>query len=284
MENKTAIITGGTSGLGLVLVKTFLQKQCNVVFCARTAKDVQLVTAELSNYKDKLVGIVGDIRAAETSNLLITSALSIFKSVDIVISNAGVQGPIGPIEANNVQDWKEALDINLYGPIYLTRAALPIFKENRSGKLIFVSGGGATSPMPMFSSYATAKAGLIRFMETVAMETREYGITVNAVAPGALKTRFTQAVLDAGEKLAGKEAYNSNLQRETNGGADPQLAANLCYFLASQASQQITGKLISAQWDNWPELNMFAESLAISDIYTLRRITEKERPNLWKKK
>jgi NAD(P)-dependent dehydrogenase (short-subunit alcohol dehydrogenase family) len=150
----------------------------------------------------------------------------------------------------------------------------------RAGSIINLSGGGATSPRPNFSAYATAKAGLVRFSETLARELAEFHIRVNAVAPGAMNTAMQRAVLDAGAARAGEKEYQLALEQGRDGGAPPERAAELCLFLASPDAAGISGRLISAVWDDWPALGGRPE-LAASDIYTLRRIVPEDRGMQW---
>ena len=149
------------------------------------------------------------------------------------------------------------------------------------GKIINLSGGGATGPRPNFSAYATTKAGLVRFSETAAEETRELGIEINCIAPGAMDTGLTVEILRSGPSGAGQKEYESALKVRERGPAALGRAADLCVFLASSASDGITGKLISAVWDPWETLPKFLSDLRETDIYTLRRIVPKDRGRDW---
>ncbi len=140
------------------------------------------------------------------------------------------------------------------------------------GKIINLSGGGATSPRPHFTAYAAAKCGLIRLTETLARELASSGIDVNAVAPGAMNTRMLEEVIAAGPVAAAPE-YEFAVKRSREGGVSPALAAELIVFLASPASDGITGRLISAVYDDWKSLPSLRAMLADSDRFTLRRIT-----------
>jgi len=145
------------------------------------------------------------------------------------------------------------------------------------GKIINLSGGGATTPLPRISAYAASKAAIVRLTETLAEELREFTIAVNAVAPGALNTRLLDEVLAAGSDVVGKEFYEKSLKQRDSGGAPLEKAARLCVYLASEVSDGITGKLISAPWDPWESLHEYREQLAKSDVYTLRRIVPEDR-------
>ncbi|MDR1561349.1 MAG: SDR family oxidoreductase, partial [Holosporaceae bacterium] len=124
------------------------------------------------------------------------------------------------------------------------------------------------------------KAALVRFTETLARELLNTGITANAVAPGAMISAMTQEVVKAGN-AAGKEEL-SNAKKLINSNEDiTTKAVDLCLWLASEASNGITGRLISAKWDNWEEWPKHLEDLQNSDLYTLRRITGRDRGQTW---
>jgi NAD(P)-dependent dehydrogenase (short-subunit alcohol dehydrogenase family) len=144
-----------------------------------------------------------------------------------------------------------------------------------------LSGGGATSPMPMISAYAASKAGIVRFIETIAGELRDYHIDVNAIAPGALNTRMLDEILVAGPEKVGQAYYDRCLKQRDSGGAPMENAAQLAVFLGAPLSDGITGKLISAVWDPWEDLPQHLNELNATDIYTLRRIVPKDRGMDW---
>ena len=144
-----------------------------------------------------------------------------------------------------------------------------------------VSGGGATNPLPNLSAYAASKAAVVRFAETLAGELRPWHVDVNSVAPGALNTRLLAEVLAAGPAAVGDAFYERSRRQQTDGGTPLEQGAALCAFLASAESDGITGRLISAVWDPWPELSERRADLDGSDIYTLRRIVPGDRGRTW---
>jgi NAD(P)-dependent dehydrogenase (short-subunit alcohol dehydrogenase family) len=161
--------------------------------------------------------------------------------------------------------------------VALCQAALPWLTKSRRGKIINLSGGGATGPRPHFSAYATAKAGLVRFSETLAVEAESLGVDVNCIAPGAMGTAMMHAVLAAGPERAGAREYEAAQTTLARGGGVESRAVELAVFLASAASNGITGRLISAVWDTWEKIPEQLEKVKQSDVFTLRRITPKER-------
>jgi 3-oxoacyl-[acyl-carrier protein] reductase len=201
--------------------------------------------------------------------------------VDVLVNNAGIYGPKGESEKVTFGEWARAVETNLFGTFLPCQAAIPQMKQTGRGKIINLSGGGATNPLPRLSAYAASKAAVVRLTETLAEELREFSIDVNAIAPGALNTRLLEEVLRAGPEAVGHEFYQKSLKQRDSGGAPLDKAARLCVFLASEMSDGITGRLISALWDPWENLHELREQLAKSDIYTLRRIVPEDRGLKW---
>jgi len=252
---------------------------------ARNGADLAQVAgqlAPLAGMPGQLVcTFVGDVCSEQQCAAALTEAARRFGKLDILVNNAGVYGPMGPSEDVDFGQWVRAIETNLLGPVLMCRMAIPLFKAQKRGKIINLAGGGATAPMPWISAYAASKAAIVRFTETLALELREYGIDVNAVAPGALNTQMLQEVLAAGPAKVGQAFYDRSLKQLEDGGAGLTRGAGLVTFLASAASDGVTGRLISAVWDDWSNLPAHAGELAEGDIYTLRRIVPRDRGKTW---
>ena len=278
LSGKNTLITGGSQGFGRHIVEAFLAEGANVVFCARTAADVSKTEAELRpglKPGQQRIGTACDV-SDPASVAALFARVAALGPLHAVVNNAGIYGPIGPTEDLSLADWNQAWAVNVTGTLLVCQHAVHALKPLGSGKIVNISGGGATNPMPRFAAYAATKAAVVRLTETLAEEYRADRIDVNAVAPGALRTRLTQQVLDAGPEKAGTDFFAKNKKWSDEGAVDPKLGAALCVFLASPASDGITGKLISAQWDPWQDPEKF-RALAAGDVYTLRRIVPEDR-------
>jgi 3-oxoacyl-[acyl-carrier protein] reductase len=163
----------------------------------------------------------------------------------------------------------------------MSKELVPHFRSQGYGKIIQISGGGATNPLPMLSAYAVSKAAIVRFAETLAEELRGVGVDVNAISPGALNTGMLNEILEAGPEKVGQEFYERSLKQKLLGGAPLTRGAELAVFLASAKSDGITGKIISALWDKWEVWPAHILELDQSDAYTLRRIVGKDRGIDW---
>jgi len=282
LKNLNALITGGSQGLGKVIAEHFLCEGANIALCARGEKDLSATRDELAKKfpSQKVLAKTCDVSNEKEVNDLVAFALREFSSLHALVLNAGIYGPMGATESVSLEDWRRAMDINLYGVLLPCRAVIPHFKKAGRGKIIVLSGGGATNPLPNISSYAASKAAVVRLAETLAEELKPFHVDVNAIAPGALKTRFVDQVLAAGPERVGAEFFAKNKKWSEEGAVPLELGASLAVYLASAESDGITGKLISAQWDPWEKLHEFKNDLG-GDIYTLRRIVPKDRGKTW---
>jgi NAD(P)-dependent dehydrogenase (short-subunit alcohol dehydrogenase family) len=284
LAGRTAIVTGASAGLGYAIAHAFITGGANVVICGRNAGSLQPALASLSALAvsgQQVTMQACDVASEQQVNELIQSTKEKFGSVQILVNNAGVQGPMGPTEDLDLEEWRHTFEINLYGTLFACRALIPHLRTQKYGKIINLSGGGAASPRPFFSAYAASKAAVVRLTENLAEELRGAGIDVNAVAPGAMNTQMLEQTLAAGPELVGQGQYVQALKQKENGGSSLERAAALCVYLASAASDGITGRLISAPWDPWPALHEHTAELASSDIYTLRRIVPADRGKQW---
>ena len=285
LEGKVAVVTGANQGLGLAIAKRYLEAGVGgLAICARNGALLQKAKAELQSAiapGQKILAQMADVSKPEDVRSLVDATRAEFGRIDILVNNAGVYGPKGEIEDVDWAEWARAIEINLYGSILMCRAVLPHFKAQSYGKIVQLSGGGATKPLPRLSAYAVSKAAIVRFVETLAEEVRENRIDVNAFAPGALNTRMLDEVLEAGPEKVGQAFYELSIKQKQNGGAPLDKGAELAVFLGSALSDGITGKLIAAVWDPWPSLPEHLDELNTTDIYTLRRIVPKDRGKTW---
>lgn len=283
LKGRAAIVTGANQGLGLAIARAYVEAGANVLVCARNAAMLDEAHRELQALAQPgqmILAEAADVANAEDVARVTEQAIGAFGQVQILVNNAGVYGPKGAIEDVDWDEWVSAIQINLFGSVLMCRALLPHLKAQGYGKIIQISGGGATNPLPRISAYAASKAAVVRFAETLAEEVRQDGIDVNSIAPGALNTRLIDEVLEAGPEKVGQAFYDRTVKQKEQGGTPLDVGAGLAVYLASAASDGITGKLISAVWDPWAELAEHRDDLK-GDVYTLRRIVPKDRGQTW---
>lgn len=268
---RTILITGTSSGLGEYLALKLLKSGNRVIGISRSKVNSN---SDLLKYLNSdYLHYVLDLR-----NLDLLFQLSqdlpeeIVKNISAVISNAGVYGPLGNLKDIEIEEFIDSININLISPFLLSKVFLPIICSNKKArpKFIQISGGGATKPMYFALSYAASKAGVVRLMESISQEYK--GICdINSIAPGILNTKLLDNVLDAGIEKVGKEFYENMKKQKINGGTDMSKTSDLVDFLLSTKSDGITGKLISAVWDEYQSWPSIIKQINDSDIFTITR-------------
>jgi 3-oxoacyl-[acyl-carrier protein] reductase len=281
MSAKNVVVTGASVGIGRAIAEAFVRAGHHLVLCARMSEPLAQTARELARPGQKVISHPCDVSDEQQVRALADFTARELGGCDVLVNNAGIQGPIGPLEEIDWNEWKRTIEIDLFGVALPCRAFIPQMKQRGAGKIINLSGGGATGPRPFFSAYAAAKTAVVRLTENLAEELRPFHIDVNAIAPGPVKTRLTSETLAAGAETIGAGAHAEALRIEQEGDCPPQLAADLCVFLASAECNGITGRLISARWDDWKNLGARRDELAASDIYTLRRIVPADRDKSW---
>ena len=247
------LITGASSGLGVSIARRFSQQGFSLHLVARRKKELEKVCGEFRQHKNSTVkSWVCDLADKNERARFLNEFTQTCPHLDVLINNAACQGPVGPLETNDLEDWQNTLNLNLLAPVHICHQLLPLLKK-----------------------------ALVRFSENLAEETRHFGIRVNCIAPGAMPTEMLKKVLEADKRNAGEKEIEQ-AKKVFLGPADVmEKAANLALFLASDESVGITGKLISALWDRWEDWPTHLSELDKTDAYTLRRITGKDRGLTW---
>jgi 3-oxoacyl-[acyl-carrier protein] reductase len=279
LRDRSAVITGASRGLGQALARHFVEAGAGVLLVARSAERLAAIRDELLPLASgrPVEVFAGDVALPETAQAVAARVRERLADFAVLVNNAGVYGPLGPMETLSVTEWEEAVGINLLGTVYMCHALIPLLRQRGGGKIVNLSGGGATAPLPFFSAYAATKAAVVRLTETLAHELAPAHVDVNAIAPGPLNTQFLDQVLAAGPEKVGEDFYRRSLKQRDEGGVPLDKATALAVFLASARSDGISGRLLSALWDDWAALPEKRDTLAKSDVYTLRRIVPEDR-------
>lgn len=269
LSGRLAIVTGGGRGIGEAIALRFAAEGARLALAARTAAELERVANACRDIGAECSTHVVDVSIRAQVHELVSSV----GPVDVLVNCAGVYGPIGPLVDNDLDEWEQCLRINLLGTLYACHEVIPGMVERGRGSIINMSGGGATAPLPNFTLYAVSKAAVVRLTDTLAAELKGTGVRVNAIAPGAIDTKLQDQVLAAAER-AGEVFHRMRSMRDSGKGATPvDVPARLAVLLASDASECLTGRLISAPHDPWEtwDANRI-QQIAASDWFTLRRL------------
>jgi 3-oxoacyl-[acyl-carrier protein] reductase len=272
LAGKVAIVTGGSRGIGLSIAQALGAEGARVAVASRTQRELDEARAKLEAAGVQAMALATDVAKLADVEALVAAALTRWGRVDVLVNNAGVNGAIGRVDECDPAEWKLAFEVNVFGTMHACRAVLPRMRAQRSGKIVNLAGGGVGGPgvAPRVSAYTASKAAVVQFTESLAREVADDGIQVNAIAPGAVVTEMTAAVVAAGPEKAGKELYERTLKQRQSGGEPPELAAKLVVWLASDASGPLTGKMLSAKWDKVDAIDAAAANR--SSLFALRRI------------
>ena len=239
LDGKVAIVTGAARGIGKGIAVKFASEGAAVVVADVLVEQAQETADEIKKQGGKAIAVKTDVASRADVNNLIKSTLENFKAVHILVNNAGIQRDVRIIDMTE-EDWDVVLDVDLKGVFNCTQAVLGHMMEQRYGKIINVaSGAGLGVTLPGNASYSAAKAGVIQLTKVTAMEAGPYGINVNAIAPGFVRTDliYTWKKAEEVEGFIEMRAKQAMLGRT----ATPEDIANLALFLASDDSSFMTG-------------------------------------------
>jgi NAD(P)-dependent dehydrogenase (short-subunit alcohol dehydrogenase family) len=263
------VLTGSSSGIGRALAERLLSHG-HLVWGLARSNQTEFVALHPGAFFATRCDVADWPQVASAAR----EVLAAWPEIDGLVTCAGRQGAIGPTAAIDPLEWSATVRTNLDGTFFAIRALHAALRAApRRAKIVCFSGGGATKPRPNFSAYGAAKTAVVRLVETVAEEERGAPLDINAVAPGAINTRLTDELIALGPDVVGDSEFQAVLRQKETGGASLARALDLVEWLLSPASDGISGRLLSAQWDPWPELEAHKGALSAGDAYTLRRVT-----------
>lgn len=238
LMGKTAIITGGSRGIGRACCLAFAGEGANVVFTYHKSKDkAAQLSKEIEGLGANCLSLKLDIRDYDGCRSVVDKALEKFKKLDIVVNNAGVTA--GKALMMMTQDeWKDVVDTDLGGVFNMTRAAITTLLKQKSGSIVNISSVAGLSGLPRQTHYCAAKAGVIGFSKALAKEVAAYGIRVNIVCPGYIDTDMV-----SGLKEDIKKQILDFIPVKRFGQASE--VAQVCLFLASDKASYMTGEVVT---------------------------------------
>jgi 3-oxoacyl-[acyl-carrier protein] reductase len=273
LQGRVALITGGAGGIGEIATNALGAEGASLVLLGRSEDRLRTRAAALRTVGREVTWFRADVEDLKAMQAAVSAAVSTYGVLDILVNCAGRYGPFGPIHLADPQTWAANIRTNLIGTFNSIFACVPaMINGGRGGSIINLSGGGSSKGRPTFSAYASSKAGVVRLTETVAEELRPHGIYVYAIAPGGVYTAMVEELLQSAASAAPADVAEAERIKAT-GGASPERIGELIAFLASDAGRSLTGRFISAAWDDWEAMARRAnETGGLGEFYTLRRL------------
>ena len=243
---KTALVTGGGSGIGLAIARAFVFEGAVVCVCDLDKKLVN----KLRDTDPKIMGVVADVGVESDVNKLFDSVLETSKGqLDILVNNAGIAGPNGPMETTTLSDWEATLRVNVISTFLCTRRALEVMKNQKSGSIVNLSSAAGTHGYPLRTPYASAKWAIVGMTKSLAMEVGSYGIRVNAICPGPVSGPRMDRVMAAEantRNISEKQIYDQFVsQTSLKTFVEVEDIAQMALFICSERGVRISGQALA---------------------------------------
>jgi len=241
LDGKVALITGASKGIGLTIAEFFAAAGAKVVLSSRNQNRLDEEANRLKSMGYEAIGIACNVGNMEELPGLIEKTIEVYGQLDILVNNAGTNPVFGPIHETSLEAFDKIMDVNVKAPFALCNLCFPHLRKSSSGSVINISSIGAISPEPGLGIYSVSKAALVSMTKVFAKEWGDSKIRVNAICPGIVKTKFSEA-LWSNEKILEYMLKQLAIKRL---GTTEEIAA-LALFLAAPGSSYTTGSIMTA--------------------------------------
>jgi NAD(P)-dependent dehydrogenase (short-subunit alcohol dehydrogenase family) len=266
LAGQVAIVTGGGRGIGRAIARALAEAGAAVTVAARSEDQIEETAAQIRSAGGRALGVRADVTDRRAVEQMVAETEGGLGSVDLLVNNAGVFGPIGPIWEVDPDDWWTALASHVRGTLLCSRTVLPGMIARGRGRIVNVASRSAARTQPYTSGYAVAKAGVLRLTDHLAAETRGTGVSVFAIYPGRVQTAMTDELL---ESPAGKKWLPHEREAREGEWVPADHAAQLCVTLAAGSADVLSGRFFGI-YDDLADLTRRAEEIERDDLYTLR--------------
>ena len=268
LKGQVAIVTGGGRGFGQAIAQKLASQGAAVTVTSRTQSQVDETKASIEAAGGRALAMAADVNSQPDWQRVVGETETALGPVTLLVANAALSDPAGPVYDIDPDVWQKTLDTNVMGSVRGARAVLPGMIERRKGRVIVISSGAALAATPYTSPYRVSKAALLRLAEIMALEVRDFGISVFAIHPGVINSTILDSAVrtDAGRKWVPHMAQMVESGRALTG---TEQCADCCAFLASGDADGLTGRYISATED-FHALAARAQEIAEGEQQVLR--------------
>jgi NAD(P)-dependent dehydrogenase (short-subunit alcohol dehydrogenase family) len=266
LEGQVALVTGAGRGIGRAIALALGDAGAAVAVCARTEGAVTGVAREIADCGGHALAMRCDVTHRQEVESMVAEIEGAIGPIDLLVNNAGQLGPTGPFAATDPDEWWQALEVNLRGPLYCARAVLPGMLARGHGRIVNVSSGVGFAAIPMLSAYVVSKTALYRLSENLAAETRGQGVMVFAIDPGLVRTAISESALSCGEPSIEQWFTDAFAGQED---VSAESAAALVAYLAFGAADVLSGRNIDVS-DDVAQMVARAKEIEEHDLYVLR--------------
>lgn len=264
LAGQTALVTGGGRGLGRAMALALADAGASVTITARSHDQLQETESLLRDAGHTILALKGDVTDRTSVEEIVRRTEQQWGALDLLVNNAGALTGLGNVWETDPEHWWHDMETNVRGPYLYTHAVLPGMLARKRGRIINIVSRSGTMAMPAQSVYSVSKTALIRFTESVALETRSTGLSVFALSPGAISTTMSQHMAEFREhQFQQGAAFRAMLTDE------PEQPANAVVWLATGQGDALTGRYLNAQDDLYAFVQ-HAEQIRQDDLYTLR--------------
>ena len=250
LADRVAIITGAGRGIGRAIAKTFASEGASVALAARSANELEDTAKEIRHAGGQAITVTSDVAQPADCERIVKETQAAFGAIHILVNNAGVYGPVGPVEKIKPAEWDQVMAVNLRGAFLLSALVLPRMYAQKSGVILNVTSVAAKAAYSWSGAYTASKAGLIGLTHTLAAEAARKGVRVNAIAPGpVLETKMSQELRS--ELARARQSDSEKIGEQMAQGAlqgrpqTPNEIASAALFLASDLASAITGQTLN---------------------------------------
>jgi dehydrogenase/reductase SDR family protein 4 len=241
LMGKVALVTGASKGIGFAIAEIYAAAGAKVVISSRKQETLDEMAGQLQSKGYEVTGIACNVGNMEELDVLVNKTIEKYGTIDVLVNNAASNPVFGPIHETSLDAYDKIMNVNLKAPFHLMKLCFPYLRESADGSVINISSIGGISPESGLGIYSVSKAALISMTKVFAKEWGDHNIRVNAICPGLIKTKFSEA-LWSNDKIMGHMMKSLPIKRV---GTSEEIGAAALY-LASPASSYTTGAVLTA--------------------------------------